>query len=156
LNEAKIESAADARNLREEIQSTLQHLGETVGDRIGALISLQTEKLDTVTAQITSLTEGNERRQELLRTNVEAKLGELKADAGLNATALRGEITANLQSLGSGLFQTIEQISQSQKERLDRVSGNVAELTQRSGEHNLALSPSRLKAERVLTIRRAP
>jgi DNA recombination protein RmuC len=139
LNEAKIESASDARNLREEIQSTLQHLGETVGDRIGALISLQTEKLDIVTAQITSLTEGNERRQELLRTNVEAKLGELKADAGVSAKALREEISNNLQTLGSNLAQTIEQISLSQKERLDRVSAGVAELTQRSGEQQDAL-----------------
>ena len=139
LNEAKIESAADARNLREEIQSTLQHLGETVGDRIGALISLQTEKLDTVTTQITSLTEGNERRQELLRTNVEAKLGELKADAGVSAKGLREEISNNLQTLGSGLAQTIEQISLSQKERLDRVSVGVAELTQRSGQQQEAL-----------------
>jgi DNA recombination protein RmuC len=85
------------------------------------------------------LTEGNERRQEALRANVEAKLGELKTNAGLNAKALREEITTNLQNLGGGLSQTIDQISQSQKERLDRVSGSVAELTQRSGEQQEAL-----------------
>lgn len=92
-----------------------------------------------MTAQISSLTEGNERRQEVLRTNVEAKLGELKADAGVSAKALREEITSNLQKLGSVLTQTIEQISQSQKERLDRVSTGVGELTQRNGEQQEAL-----------------
>jgi hypothetical protein len=89
LNEARTNAASDARSLREEIQSTLQQLGETVGNRIGELVTIQTEKLDTVTSQITSLTEGNERRQEVLRTNVEAKLSDLKADAGLSAKALR-------------------------------------------------------------------
>jgi hypothetical protein len=139
LNEARISAAADARNLREEIQSTLQQLGETVANRIGELVTVQTEKLDAVTGQITSLTEGNERRQEVLRTNVEAKLGELKVDAGVSAKALREEITTNLQNLGSALAQTIEQISESQRERLDRVSSGVAELTQKSGEQQEAL-----------------
>jgi len=139
LNEAKAESAADARNLREEIQSILQQVGEAVGNRIGELVTLQTEKLDAVTTQITSLTEGNERRQEVLRTNVEAKLGDLKADAGLSAKTLREEISSNLQNLANALAQTIEQISLSQKERLDRVSAGVAELTQRSGEQQEAL-----------------
>jgi DNA recombination protein RmuC len=139
LNEARTSAASDARNLREEIQSILQQLGEAVGNRIGDLVALQTEKLDTVTAQITSLTEGNERRQEVLRSNMEAKLGDLKADAGLSAKALREEISNNLQNLGSALAQTIAQISLSQKERLDRVSAGVAELTQRSGEQQDAL-----------------
>jgi len=139
LNEARTGAAADARNLREEIQSTLQQLGEAVGNRIGELVTVQTEKLDAVTAKITSLTEGNERRQEVLRTNIESKLGELKADAGVSAKALREEISNNLQNLGKALAQTIEQISLSQKERLDRVSTGVAELTQKTGEQQEAL-----------------
>jgi gas vesicle protein len=78
--------------------------------------------LGAVAGQITALTEGNERRQEVLRANVEANLGELKTDAGLSAKALRKEITNNLQNLGTTLGKTIDQISQSQRERLDRVS----------------------------------
>jgi DNA recombination protein RmuC len=139
LNEARTGAAADSRNLREEIQLVLKQLGETVGNHIGELVTAQGEKLESVTGQITALTEGNERRQEILRTNVEAKLGELKTDAGLNAKALREEITSNLQTLGTALGQTVEQISQSQKERLDRVSGSVTELTQKSSEQQEAL-----------------
>jgi DNA recombination protein RmuC len=139
LNEARTSAASDARNLREEIQSTLQQLGEVVGNRIGELVTAQGEKLDGVTNQITTLTEGNERRQDTLRANVEARLGDLKADAGLSAKALREEISNNLQNLSSALAQTIDQISLSQKERLDRVSAGVAELTQRSGEQQEAL-----------------
>jgi DNA recombination protein RmuC len=114
-------------------------LGESVGNRIGDLVIAQGEKLDGVTGQITTLTEGNERRQEVLRANFEAKLGELKTDAGLAAKALREEITNNLQNLDGALSQTIDQISQSQKERLDRVSASVTELTQSSGEQQEAL-----------------
>jgi DNA recombination protein RmuC len=139
LGEAKTEAATDARNLREEIQTTLKQFGEAVGNRIGELVTAQGEKLDAVTDQITALTDGNERRQETLRANVETKLGELKTDAAISAKTLREEITNNLQNLGGGLSQTIEQISQSQKERLDRVSGSVAELTQSSCEQQEAL-----------------
>ncbi len=110
-----------------------------VGNRIGELVAVQGEKLDTVTGQITALTEGNERRQEVLRANVEARLGELKTDTGLNAKALREEITINVQTLGGALSQTIEQISQSQRERLDQVSASVTDLTQRNGEQQEAL-----------------
>src|SRR5882762_3305185 len=57
LNEAKTGAAEDARNLREEIRLTLEQLGESVGNRIGELVIAQGEKLDTVTGQITALTE---------------------------------------------------------------------------------------------------
>jgi hypothetical protein len=57
----------------------------------------------------------------------------------LTAKALREEITNNLQNLGGALYQTIDQISQSQKERLDRVSASATELTQSSGEQQEAL-----------------
>jgi DNA recombination protein RmuC len=139
LNEARTSAASDARNLREEIQSILQQVGEAVSNRIGELVTVQTEKLDVVTTQITALTEGNERRQEVLRSNVETKLGEMNVDAGVSSKALREEIAKNLQNLGGSLAQTIEQISQSQRERLDRVSAEVTELTQRNGEQQEAL-----------------
>jgi DNA anti-recombination protein RmuC len=48
LAEAKTEAATDARNLRQEIQRTLQQLGEGVGTRIGELATAQGEKLDVV------------------------------------------------------------------------------------------------------------
>jgi hypothetical protein len=83
---ARTGAAADARNLREEIQLTLSQLGEAAGNRIGHLVTAQGEKLDTVSGQITALTEGNERRQETLRINVEAKLIELKTDAATSAS----------------------------------------------------------------------
>src|SRR6266404_6569689 len=126
------ETREGSRSLREEVTGLFGNLSD-------ALRASLSEKLDTVTGQITALTEGNERRQDVLRANVETKLGELKSDAGVNAKALRGEITSNLQSLGGALSQTIEQISQSQKERLDRVSASVSELTQSSGEQQEAL-----------------
>jgi DNA recombination protein RmuC len=151
LNETRTEATTNARNLREEIRLTLNQLGDGVSAKIGELITAQGEKLDTVTGQITALTEGNERRQETLRANVEARLGELKTDAGVNARALREEVTGNLQNLANGLRQTIEQISQSQIERLDRVSGSVAELTQKSGEQQEALR--RTVEERLDVIR---
>jgi DNA recombination protein RmuC len=151
LGETSNRQAEDARNLREEIQRTLGQLCEAVGLQISELGAAQGEKLDTVTAQIAALTDGNERRQETLRANVEAKLGELKIEAGLNAKALREEISANLGNLGAALTQAIEQISQAQRERLDRVSVGVSELTQRSSDQQEALR--RTVEERLDAIR---
>jgi DNA recombination protein RmuC len=139
LNEARTGAAADARNLREEIQLTLSQLGEAVGSRIAELVTAQGEKLDGVTGQITALTEGNERRQETLRINVEAKLIELKTDAATSAKSLREELFQSLQALGGALTQTLDQISQAQRERLDRVSASVTELAQRSADQQEAL-----------------
>ncbi len=99
LNEAGTTAAEDARNLREEIQLILKQLGDAIGVRIAELTAIQGEKLDGVTAQITTLTEGNERRQETLRSSVEDKLAELKTEAELNAKALREEITVNFRAL---------------------------------------------------------
>lgn len=101
--------------------------------------AIQGEKLDGVTGQISALTEGNERRQETLRANVEAKLVELKTDAATSTRAPREEVTQNLQTLGGTLTQSVEQISQAQEERLDRVSVGITELTQGSREQQEAL-----------------
>jgi hypothetical protein len=54
------ESREGSRSLREEVTGLFGNLG-------GALRTSLGEKLDTVTGQITALTEGNERRQEVLR-----------------------------------------------------------------------------------------
>jgi DNA recombination protein RmuC len=151
LGEASARQAEDARNLREEIRRTLGQLGGAVGLRISELGTAQGEKLDIVAAQIAALTDGNERRQETLRANMEAKLGELKTEAGLNAKNLREEISVNLRNLGDALSQAIEQISQAQRERLDRVSVGVTELTQRSSDQQEALR--RTVEERLDAIR---
>src|SRR6267378_1811820 len=70
---------------REEVRESSRSLREEVAGLFGnlsdALRASLSEKLDTVTGQITALTEGNERRHDVLRANVETKLGELKADA---------------------------------------------------------------------------
>ena len=136
---ARVETQEGARSLREEIQSTLLRLSDNIGNRIDELMVAQGEKLDTVTAQINALTEGNERRQETLRANVEAKLVELKTDAATSTKTLRDEVSQSLKVLGDALTQSVDQISQAQKERLDRVSVAVTELTQKSGEQQEAL-----------------
>jgi DNA recombination protein RmuC len=133
------ESREAAGSLREEIQATLQRLGDSIGTRIGDLTTAQGEKLDAVTSQIGTLTEGNERRQETLRANVETKLVELKTDAATSAKSLREEVTESLKNLGGTLTQTLEQMAQTQWERLDHVSVAVTELTQNSGQQQEAL-----------------
>jgi DNA recombination protein RmuC len=118
LTEAKAEAATDARNLREEIQLTLRQLGEGVGERIGELAATQGQKLDAVTAQITTLTEGNERRQETLRVNVEAKLSELKSDSGEQQAALRRTVEERLDAIRNENMEKLEQMRRTVDEKL--------------------------------------
>src|SRR5467141_2146395 len=67
------ETREGSRSLREEVTGLFGNLG-------GALRASLGEKLDTVTGQITALTEGNERRQEVLRKAVEERLDAIRKE----------------------------------------------------------------------------
>jgi DNA recombination protein RmuC len=130
LQEANAEAERDGKELREELRSIVNALGEGVGARIAHLGGAQGGKLDAVTAQIQTLTDGNERRQETLRDNLESKLGELKSDAAKSARDLREEVAASLKSAGELLTRSVDQISRTQQERLDRLSQAIGTLAQ--------------------------
>jgi DNA recombination protein RmuC len=66
-----------------------------------------------------------------LDTSVRAELAQGRNETGTNARSLREEIVQNLQALGVTLGHTLDQGSQAQRERLDRLSVAIAELTQR-------------------------
>lgn len=130
LHDANAAAERDGKELREELRSILTTLGEVVGARIAELGGAQGGKLDAVTAQIQTLTDGNERRQEALRTNVEIKLGELKSDAARSARELREEVGASLKAAGERLTQSVDHISRTQQERLEGLSQAIKSLAQ--------------------------
>jgi DNA anti-recombination protein RmuC len=67
------ETREGSRSLREEVTGLFGNLG-------GALRATLGEKLDTVSGQITTLTEGNERRQEVLRKTVAERLDAIRKE----------------------------------------------------------------------------
>jgi DNA recombination protein RmuC len=111
------ESREGARSLREEITTQFGSLATSVRGSLADLATGQNTRLE----------------------NFAGRLNEAKTAAAADAKALREEVTQNLQTLGGTLAQTLDQISQAQKERLDRVSVAVTELTQGNREQQEAL-----------------
>jgi DNA recombination protein RmuC len=124
------EAGRGAAELRGEIARTLSVLGDTVSSRINDLFLVQTSKLADTTRQIGALTEGNERRQEALKTAVEARLAEIRAEASASTLQLRDEIARTLKDVSEALAATLTQMSEAQRERLNGVALGLADLTQ--------------------------
>jgi DNA recombination protein RmuC len=125
LTEARTGAEEDARNLREEIQLTLKRLGESVGNRIGELFIAQGEKLDSVTGQITALTEGNERRQDILRKTVEERLDAIRKENTEKLDQMRQTVDEKLQST---LDQRLGASFQIVADRLEQVYRSMGEM----------------------------
>jgi DNA recombination protein RmuC len=106
------ESREGARSLREEITTQFGSLATSVRGSLADFATGQNSRLE----------------------DFAGRLNEAKTSTAADAKALREEVSQNLQTLGGTLVQTLDQISQAQKERLDRVSGVITELTQKSGQ----------------------
>jgi DNA recombination protein RmuC len=66
------------------------------GNLGGALRATLGEKLDTVSGQITTLTEGNERRQEVLRKTVEERLEAIRKENSEKLDQMRVTVAQSL------------------------------------------------------------
>ena len=111
------ESRQGAKSLREEITTQFGSLAGSVRGSVADFATGQNTRLE----------------------DFAGRLNEVKATAATDAKALREEVSQNLKTLGDTLAQTLDQISQAQKERLNRISGVIGDLTQQSGEQQEAL-----------------
>jgi DNA recombination protein RmuC len=140
LNDARTGAATDAKALREEIQATLHGLSDSIAGRIGDLASAQGEKLDTVTGQITTLTEGNERRQEILRTTVEQRLDAIRAENTEKLETMRQTVDEKLQSTLDQRLGVSFQVVSEQLERVHKSMGEMQTLANGVGDLKRLLS----------------
>jgi DNA recombination protein RmuC len=134
LTETKTAGALDAKVLREEIRATLQQFGDSIGNRIGELITTQGEKLDAVTGQITTLTEGNERRQETLRTTVEQRLDAIRSENSEKLEHIRQTVDEKLQSTLSERLGASFQVVSEWLERVHKSMGEMQTLANGVGD----------------------
>jgi DNA recombination protein RmuC len=128
LRRGRDESGSDARALREEVQTIVARLGETLSGAFGRMGSAQGEKVEAVAATVKALGEAHERR-----------LAEMRRDGDEGSKALREEVVGQLKALGDVLGQNLDKGAASQKERLDAVSATIHRLVQSSAEANEAL-----------------
>jgi DNA recombination protein RmuC len=107
-----------SRSLREEVAGLFGHLGHALRASLG-------EKLDTVSGQITTLTEGNERRQEVLRKTVEERLDAIRSENTEKLEQMRQTVDEKLQST---LDQRLGASFQIVADRLNEVYKSMGEM----------------------------
>jgi DNA recombination protein RmuC len=77
--------------------------------------------------------------QEKVGDAVRGACGELRSEQSAGMSQLRQEITRNMQGVGKGQADVLQQLSQHQKERLDKVAATLSDLTRSMKEDQQAL-----------------
>ncbi len=112
------ETRESSRSLREEVTGLFGNLSDALRVSLG-------EKLDSVTGQITALTEGNERRQDVLRKTVEERLDAIRKENTEKLDQMRQTVDEKLQST---LDQRLGASFQIVAERLEQVYRSMGEM----------------------------
>src|SRR6266850_8266338 len=112
------ETREGSRSLREEVTGLFGNLGDALRASLG-------EKLDIVSGQITRLTEGNERRQEVLRKTVEERLDAIRKENTEKLDQMRVTVDEKLQST---LDQRLGASFQIVADRVEQVYRSMGEM----------------------------
>lgn len=125
LDAGRAESATAAKQLREEVVTTLKSISETMARTMGELAHLQKVQLEAMAAAIGNLSESNEKKLEAVRLTVEAKLNSMQADNAKQLEQMRQTVDEKLQgTLEKRLGESFKQVS----ERLELVHKGLGEM----------------------------
>ncbi len=94
----RMESAASARQGREEAAGTLRLFSDSLLARMTEIAGLQKNQLDTFSQQLATLTAANETRLERMRATVEERLRSIQDDNTLKLEQMRATVDEKLQS----------------------------------------------------------
>lgn len=123
LDGVRAESTTGAKQLREEVVTTLNSISETMAKTIKDLAVAEKIQLEEFSAQIASLT----------KTSSE-KLDGVRAESATGAQQLREEVVTTLKSISETMSGTIKDLAAAEKVRLEEFSGQIASLTKTSGD----------------------
>lgn len=123
LDGVRAESATGAKQLREEVVSTLKAISETNTKMMGELGSVQKGQLDAFSAQLTGFAHSSGER-----------LDGVRAESTTAAKQLREEVVTTLKSISETMTATLKNLSAAEKVQLDAFSGQIASLTKTSGD----------------------
>jgi DNA recombination protein RmuC len=140
LSEFDKTSQESAKSGRTELSNTLKDFKDSLQRQMNETTGLQRQQLESFAAQITRLTESNEKKSDELRTAVDGKLKELQTDNAAKLEEMRKTVDEKLQgTLDKRLGESFKIVS----ERLELVHKGLGEM------QNLASGVGDLK--RVLT-----
>lgn len=130
------ELAAAARQGREEQGTALRAFAQTLAQHMSQLAAAQKAQLDTFSNQLTTLTQSNDQRLELLRQTVEAKLTQAQADANTGAATSREALMKHLDGFCNLLLGRMNETVAFQKAQFDTFATGLRTLTE-SNDKNL-------------------
>ncbi len=125
LDAARSESANGAKQLREEVVTTLKSISENMTKTMGEMSNAQKTEIQTMAKQLQSLSETNEKKLEAVRGTVEGKLQAIQADNAAKLEQVRATVEEKLQgTLEKRLGESFKQVS----ERLEQVHKGLGEM----------------------------
>jgi DNA recombination protein RmuC len=121
LNRGELGKAASEQ--RQELSAAFKTLGDSVGQRINDVASLQKAQLEAFAAQLTAFA-----------NTISEKLDGSRAESATSATQLRQEVVRTLTEISEAMARTLKDLAAAEKLQLDAFSKQIESLTKTSGE----------------------
>jgi DNA recombination protein RmuC len=123
LDGVRVESAASAKHLREEVVTTLNSIADTTTRTMREWANIQKEQLDAFSEQLSAFAKASGTR-----------LDGVRAESATGAKQLREEVVATLTSISETMAATIKDLAVAEKAQLEAFSVQIASLTKTSGD----------------------
>jgi len=123
LDGFRIESAAGAKQLREEVVATLKSISETMAKTMKDLAVAEKAQLEAFSTQLGAFAKTSGER-----------LDSVRIESAAGAKQLREEVVATLKSISETMAKTMKDLAVAEKAQLEAFSGQIASLTRTSGE----------------------
>ncbi|HYQ59588.1 MAG TPA: DNA recombination protein RmuC [Desulfatiglandales bacterium] len=125
LDGIRTESAAGAKQLREEVIAALKGITDATTKTMGELANVQKTQLEAMSSAIGKLSDSNEKKLEAVRVAVESKLQSIQIDNARQLDQMRQTVDEKLQgTLEKRLGESFRQVS----ERLEQVHKGLGEM----------------------------
>ncbi len=118
LDGARVESATGAKQLREEVVTTLNSISETMAKTMRDLAIAEKAQLESFSGQITLLT----------KTSGE-KLDGIRTESAAGSKQLREEVIAALNGITEATTKTMGELANLQKTQLEAMSASIEKLS---------------------------
>jgi DNA recombination protein RmuC len=123
LDGVRLETATGAKQVREEVVSTIKALSDTVTQTMAELGKVQNAQLESFSDQLGSFASASGER-----------LDGVRAESATGAKQLREEVVATLTSISDTMAETMKGLAAAEKVQLEAFSGEIASLTKTSSE----------------------
>ncbi len=125
LGRVREESASASRLGREELSGSLKAFGDSLGNQLAHMGSVQSGQLDSFARQLSTLTATNETKLEQVRSAVEERLRALQDDNSAKLERMRATVDEKLHAtLEQRLGESFRLVS----ERLEAVQSGLGEM----------------------------